>query len=106
MSNCKEISIDGVKFVREDSVTPALSGKRIILVLDRGWIFAGDVEDKDGRIILTRAVHVFSWAKGGFSQVVEDPKEAGADLRRMSNLVDTPSDSELFRVPVCDSWGL
>ena len=104
----KEITIDGTKYVRADSVSaPVIPGKRAVVVVDRGWIFAGDISDSpDGGKRLTRAVHVFSWQSGGFTAVVNDPKAAGADLRKMSNPVDVPNDSIIFTVPVNDSWGL
>ena len=36
-------------------------GKRAIIVVDRGWVFAGDVTRKDRRITLTNAVWLFRW---------------------------------------------
>jgi hypothetical protein len=108
MSDCKvkEITIDGVKYVRADSQqAKPLSGKRAVIVADRGWIFAGDVTRENGRIYLTRAIHVFSWESGGFSLCVSDPKKAKADLRPISD-VDMPADCELFCLPVGDAWGV
>lgn len=100
----KKITIDGVEYVRADAVAPP-TGKRAVLVADRGWIFAGDIERKDGRIKITRAVHVFSWQAGGFSLCISDPKKAQADLRPITD-VDMPAECELFAVPVSDDWGL
>lgn len=96
-----EIEIDGVKYVRAQP-----NGNRAVVVVDRGWIFAGDVTEKDGRIYLSRAVWVFRWESVGFAAVVADPKKAKADLRPMSTTIDIPRDSEVFRIPVGDSWGL
>jgi hypothetical protein len=98
------ITLDGVKYVREDLVpTPQPNGDRAIVVVDRGWIFAGDVTRENGRIKLTRAVWVFRWESCGFSKVVEDPSKA--DIRPMAD-VDLPEASEIFCVPVTDQWGL
>lgn len=97
----KEIVVDGVKFVQ---ATP--SGKRAIVVVDRGWIFAGDVTEENGRIYLDRAVWVFGWKSVGFAAVVADPKKAGADIRPLSTRVDVPEGAEVFRLPVDDNWGL
>ena len=96
------ISIDGVNYVRADSVP---SGKRAVVVVDRGWIFAGDVTDEAGRIRLTRALHVFGWSSIGFAAMLEQPKSDKVDLRPCAD-VDMPADAEIFRVPVADDWGL
>ena len=49
------ITINGVKYA---PVKPS-SGTRAVVVVDRGWIFAGDVTRENGRIRISRAVHVF-----------------------------------------------
>jgi hypothetical protein len=86
--------------------TKAKAGKknRVILVVDRGWIFAGDLTVlKDKRLRLDRAVWVFRWATVGFSAVVADPSTA--DIRPIDP-VEVPADAEIFRIPVLDTWGL
>ena len=98
-----EIEINRTKYIKAP-IAP--TGKRAVVVVDRGWIFAGDVTEENGRIYLDRAVWVFRWEGVGFAAVVEDPKKAKADIRKMSTRVDLPSEAELFRLPVCDSWGL
>lgn len=95
------ITVDGVEY---QSVKP--NGNRAVVVVDRGWIFAGDLTEKNGRIYLDRAVWVFRWQEVGFAAVVEDPKKAKADIRKMSTQVDIPADAEVFRLPVSDTWGL
>jgi hypothetical protein len=98
------IFVNGVEYVRADSIPAAKpNGNRAIVVVDRGWIFAGDVTRENGRIKLTRAVWVFRWESCGFSKVVEDPSKA--DIRPMAD-VDMPEASEIFCVPVTDQWGL
>jgi hypothetical protein len=91
--------IDGVKYVPEKS-----AGKRAVVVVDRGWIFAGDVTETDGRIKLTRALWVFRWETIGFDGVIANPKKA--ILKVMTTDVDLPAESEIFRCPVGDDWGL
>lgn len=81
------------------------SGNRAVVVVDRGWIFAGDVTRANGRIMLTNALHVFKWELLGFSGMVADPKKAKADLRKVAD-VDIPEGAEVFCVPVADGWGL
>ena len=56
--------------------------KRVILVVDRGWIFAGDQSvTSDGYVRLDRAVWVFNWASVGFAAVVKDWRASKADIR-------------------------
>ena len=97
----KSIIVDGTEY---QPVAP--NGNRCVVVVDRGWIFAGDVSEKDGRILIDRAVMVFRWESCGFAAVVEDPKKVKADIRKMPTRVDLPSEAELFRLPVDDNWGL
>ena len=96
------ITIDNIKYVREDSIAPKVAGTRAVGVVDRGWIFAGDITRENGRIKLTRAVHVFKWESIGFAKMVETEN---ADLRPIGD-VDIPADAEIFAIPVHDNWGL
>ena len=79
------------------------NGNRAVVVVDRGWIFAGDVAEREGRIYLSRAVWVFRWEAVGFAGVIAEP--AKADIRPIANL-DIPVGSEIFRIPVEKDWGL
>ena len=96
----EQLIINGELYVRAGS-----PGTRHVLVVDRGWIFAGDLSEENGRIYLDRAVWVFRWESVGFSAVVADPKKAKADIRPMSTRVDVPRDAEVFRLPVPEDWG-
>ena len=97
------ISINGVEYVRADSIPAARpSGNRAVIVVDRGWIFAGDITRQSGRIRLSRALHVFKWESIGFAKMVET---ANADLRPIFD-VDIPEGAEIFCVPVPEDWGL
>ena len=97
------IKIDDVTYVREDFAQAKPNGNRAIIVVDRGWIFAGDVTRENGRIKLSRALHVFKWESVGFAGIIENTKKA--DLRKIAD-VDIPEDAEIFCVPVSESWGL
>jgi hypothetical protein len=98
---CKSIVIDGVEYTPNKTI----EGNRAVVVVDRGWIFAGDVTRKDNRIYLKRAVWVFRWESVGFSAVISDPKKAKADIRPVDD-VEIPAASEVFSIPVPTSWGL
>ena len=103
-----EIIINGVKYVPETTVNKFVpTGNRAVVVIDRGWIFAGDIEDlSDNSIRLNNAVWVFRWEEVGFNGVIDDPKNSKVHLRVMNNPVEVPKGSVIFRVPVCDNWGL
>jgi hypothetical protein len=95
------VVIDGVEYAPISRST----GTRAVVVVDRGWIFAGDVTRENGRIKLSRALHVFKWESVGFAGMIENPKKAKADLRPVAD-VDMPDGAEIFCVPVADGWGL
>lgn len=94
-----KIKIDDVEYIRADAVH---TGNRCVVVVDKGWIFAGDVERKEGRILITNAIHVFKWDSIGFAKMIETEK---ADLRPIYSL-NIPEASEIFCVPVHDKWGI
>lgn len=105
-TNIEVLEVNGVKYIKEGSqVAPPKPGKRAVVVVDRGWIFAGDVTREGGRIKLSRAVHVLSWESVGFAGLIEDVKVAKAKLKPVAD-VDMPEGAEIFCVPVGDSWGL
>lgn len=93
------ITINGVDYA---PVATRPSGTRAVVVVDRGWIFAGDVTRENGRIRISRTLHVFKWDGIGFAKMVET---ANADLRPIAD-VDMPAGAEVFCVPVADDWGL
>jgi hypothetical protein len=98
------ISINGVNYVRADSVPETRpTGNRAVVVIDRGWIYAGDVTRENGRIRLDRCVWVFRWESCGFAAVIDDPSQA--DIRKHA-AIELPEGAEIFSVPVHDQWGL
>ncbi len=97
----ENVVINGVEYAPVKKAT----GSRAVVVVDRGWIFAGDVTRANGRIKLANALHVFKWESQGLSGMVADPKKAKADLRKVAD-VDIPEGAEVFCVPVADGWGL
>ena len=93
----KSIEIDGVRYVPEE---PAPKGTRRIVVLDRGWIFAGNISDDGKR--LTDVVNVRRWKRNGFGGLCKDPATSGAELDPCEDLVLS---SWIFCVEVPDGWG-
>ncbi len=99
--SCKEsITVDGAVYRRESP-----NGNRAVVVVDRGWIFAGDVTESNGRIKLSRALHVFRWESIAFDGMIADPRSSKVTLKKIAD-VDIPVGAEIFRVPVGESWGL
>lgn len=105
MSKPETITIDDVKYVRADSVAIKPNGNRAVVVVDRGWIFAGDIVRENGRIKLSRAIHVFRWESIGFDGVIKNPKSNKVTLKPLAD-VDMPADAEIFSIPVENEWGL
>lgn len=97
----ENVTINGVEYAPVKKTT----GTRAVVVVDRGWIFAGDVTRENGRIRLSRALHVFRWENVGFSGMIDSPERAKADLRPVAD-VDMPEGAEIFCVPVSNEWGL
>lgn len=105
MSKPNTIKIDDVEYIRSDLFAQPVSGTRAVIVVDRGWIFAGDVTRKNGRIKLSRAIHVFRWESIGFDGVIANPKSNKVTLKPLAD-VDMPESAEIFAIPVQDDWGL
>jgi hypothetical protein len=95
------ITINGIEYVPASNRP---TGNRAVVVVDRGWIFAGDVTRENGRIYLANAVHVFRWESVGFAGIIADCKAGKADLRPIAD-VDIPASAEVFSVLVPDTWG-
>jgi len=87
-----------------------IEGCRRVVVVDRGWIYAGDVERVDGpmgpTLRLTRAVWVFRWTSIGFDGVLKNPSSDSVDIRKLDHVVEVPVASVVYSVVVGDSWGL
>jgi hypothetical protein len=105
MNQPERIKIDDVEYVRVDAAEKP-TGTRAVVVVDRGWIFAGDVSRANGRITLTRAVWLRNWSDIGFDGVIADPNSSKLVKKKMAAPVEIPEGSEIFSVPVGDTWGL
>ena len=105
MSKPSTIKIDDIEYVRSDAITKPIVGNRAVIVVDRGWIFAGDVTRENGRIKLSRAIHVFRWESIGFDGMIKEPKSSKVTLKTLPD-VDMPQDAEIFAIPVDEDWGL
>lgn len=97
------ITLNGITYA---PVPVAAPGTRAVVVVDRGWIFAGNVvKDTSGMLTLSDAVHVFRWESIGFHGMLADPKNSKVTLKPMPFPVEIPAGSVIFQVPVTDNWG-
>ena len=80
-------------------------GDRHLVVLDRGWIFAGDMtQDKDtGVYTVVNCVNVRKWSQGGFGALSRSAKEAGATLDTCAP-IRFRQDALIFAVPIAGDW--
>jgi len=93
--------IDGIEYVPKSDAK--LEGDRHVLVLDKGFIFVGNLEDRDGRIWMTNCHNLRRWGKNGFGGAVEDPIAAEVELDRCPDF-SVPMSVELMRLPVPEGW--
>ena len=80
MSTPKTITIDGVDFVRADSIQPKPDGDRHIVILDRGFIFEGVLSEDDGVYTLTDCANIRRWERGGTGGMLKSAGKSGASL--------------------------
>lgn len=105
--NLTTITLDNVKYVREDSIVQLQpNGNRKVLVIDRGWVIAGDVTVKDDNFILTRAVLVRNWSGTGTNGMLDKPLSDKVKLEPLNQTVEVPRGSVLFAVVVSENWGV
>lgn len=106
----KTMRIDDVEYVRADSVDVRPAGNRKLIVSDRAYIYAGDVEVKteNGNCIyvLTRAVNLFRFNSIGLDGAIANPKSDKVTIKKMPVPVEIPFGSILHMFPVSDDWGL
>ena len=104
------IVIDGTEYIRKDSFLAASipAGSREVVVIDRGWIFAGDVErsPESGDLTIYNAIHVFRWESIGYTGVLENPTSDKVFLKTCKYPVKVPAGSVIFTNPVDDNWGI
>lgn len=100
----KQIVIDGKVFELKSSSEG--SRNRCVVVVDRGWMWVGDVTRENGRILLQRAKHLFNFKEIGFVGVLDNPLSDKVDLREANHIIDIPESAELFCVHVDDDWGI
>ena len=104
--NLESVVIEDTQYIRADLCQQRATGNRAVVVVDRGWIFAGNVQRTEAEITLSQVVHVFKWSSIGFDGMIANPKSNNVDLRKMNQEVKIPIASVIFAIPVDDDWGI
>jgi len=81
----------------------ATKGDRCIVVLDRGFIFAGNLTQDEEWYTLTNVVNVRKWSKSGFGGLVLSAESAGAVLDNCGD-IRFKKNALIFIAPVDESW--
>lgn len=69
----KEITLDGVAYVRADQVSVEASAKQIV-VGQRGWVFVGDVSEDGDDLVIGNAQNIRRWGTTkGLGQLASGP---------------------------------
>lgn len=69
----KEITLDGVAYVRADQVCTEATEKQIV-VGQRGWVFVGDVSEDGDDIVIGNAQNIRRWGTTkGLGQLANGP---------------------------------
>lgn len=86
----------------KDQLIPC--GNRHLVVLDRGWIFAGDLANhSEGGYILTNAKNVRRWEEGGFGALSRSAKAAKAHLDDCAP-IRFSANACIFKTPIGGDW--
>ena len=98
----KEVK-DAIEVIKNNCLK--VEGDRVIAVLDKGWIFVGNIKKLDnGYFELSNVQNIRKWQSGGFGMVCTDPKSAQVTLDP-SNDINFRPESLIFSAPISENWG-
>ena len=90
--------------VVKDALAAVPNGSRHIVVLDRGWVFVGDLQQQEDKTwLLVNAKNIRRWAKGGFGLLSRSARESEAVLDECAPIRFDGS-AMILRVPVGRGW--
>ena len=89
--------------VIEKATANCAKGDRHLIVLDRGWIFAGDMSLKDDVYTVTNCQNIRKWGKGGFGALSRSAALSGATLDACESIRFKAS-ALIFAVPIAEDW--
>ena len=96
---------EAIKTIQAHTANCAQSATRCIVVLDKGFIFVGDLshDTESGMYTLTSVKNVRKWAKGGFGGLTKSAKESGAVLD-VCEPIKFHGKAMVFAAPVGGDW--
>lgn len=100
------VTLNGIEYVRADSVLETPKGDRRLVIIDRGWMIAGDVEERDGMLYLHRPVMLAKFSGTWLDGAISDPQSSDVTLKKLPGPAEVPFAAVLFRIPVSVDWGL
>lgn len=102
-----EIELNGIAYVRADSVPQPETSGRVAAIIDRGWVVIGDLERlQDGTVRLHRPVNLVRWGSGHLGGALSAPAVHDVVTCALPGPCDIPPTALLFTLPVADGWGL
>jgi len=78
-------------------------GDRHIVVLDRGWIFVGNLSEDDGIYTLRHAFNSRKWERGGFGGLTKSATDSGAVMDECAP-IGFRGDAMVLWVAIPESW--
>ena len=88
----------------ERATANCTAGDRHLVVLDRGWIFVGDLsQDEHGVFTINNCKNVRKWLNGGFGGLAKSATASGAVLDDCAP-VRFEKSARIFVVPVSGGW--
>lgn len=69
------LTLNGIEYIRKDSIAPTTLGDVRIIVADRGWVFVGRcVENENGSVTITDARNIRRWGTtAGLGELINGP---------------------------------
>ncbi len=97
------ITLDGVDYVRQDSIASPPDGDRHIVILDRGFIYEGILGEDGEYFTLSDCANVRRWEKNGTGGMLKSARDSGATLDECP-MIKFAKGSEVLMVPTPRGW--
>jgi hypothetical protein len=86
------ISVNGVEYVRKDSVNETITGNIKIVILQRGWVMVGYFERNGNECKLSKASVIRSWGTTkGLGEIASNGPTKDTKLDKTHGLVEFDS---------------
>jgi len=94
---------DAIEVIKKATANCAV-GTRAIVVLERGWIFAGNLsyDEKTDVSTITDCCNIRKWKTGGFGLLTKNATAAGAELDKCEPI--KYKGNPIFVCPIDEAW--